>query len=62
MYFVYLLTNRWKTVLYTGMTDSIPGQIKGWTRAKKNALIATMNPDWNDLSAEGILRSAQDVI
>ncbi len=25
-------------------------QLKGWTRAKKNALIATMNPDWNDLS------------
>jgi len=78
MYFVYILTNRWKTVLYTGMTDSIEGrlsdhinrrfegftkkynctqlvyfealedadsamarekQIKGWTRAKKNALI-----------------------
>jgi putative endonuclease len=26
-------------------------QIKGWTRAKKDALIATMNPDWNDLSS-----------
>jgi len=25
-------------------------QIKGWTRAKKEALIATMNPDWKDLS------------
>jgi putative endonuclease len=99
MYFVYLLTNRWKTVLHTGMTDSIPGrlsdhqnrrfngftknynctqlvyyetfetaeaavkrekQIKGWTRAKKNALIATMNPDWDDLSTQGILRFAQD--
>ena len=27
-------------------------QIKGWTRAKKNALVETMNPNWNDLSAE----------
>jgi putative endonuclease len=35
-------------------------EIKGWTRAKKNALIATINPDWDDLSAKGILRFAQD--
>jgi putative endonuclease len=27
-------------------------QIKGWTRAKKVQLIAAMNPDWRDLSAE----------
>ncbi|HZJ82213.1 MAG TPA: GIY-YIG nuclease family protein [Clostridia bacterium] len=27
-------------------------QIKGWTREKKNALIESMNPDWNDLSDE----------
>ena len=25
-------------------------QIKGWTRAKKNALIKEMNPTWRDLS------------
>ena len=25
-------------------------QLKGWTRAKKNDLIATINPDWIDLS------------
>ena len=24
-------------------------QLKGWRRSKKNALIATMNPEWNDL-------------
>ena len=24
-------------------------QIKGWLRSKKNQLIETMNPDWNDL-------------
>jgi putative endonuclease len=37
-------------------------QIKSWTRAKKNALIATINPEWNDLSAcwQGVLRFAQD--
>ena len=84
-----MLTNRWKNVLYTGMTDGLDGrlsdhkhrrfegftkkyncdrlvyferhadgasaaereqQIKGWTRAKKNVLIATINPEWNDLS------------
>jgi putative endonuclease len=27
MYFVYILTNRWKTVLYTGMTDSVEGRV-----------------------------------
>lgn len=27
-------------------------QIKGWLRAKKLALIETLNPDWQDLSAE----------
>ena len=26
-------------------------QLKGWTRAKKNALIQTTNPNWDDLSA-----------
>ena len=89
-YFVYLLTNRWKTVLYTGVTNSLekriwqhrqkafPGftkkyncdrlvhfeeygeidqaiarekQIKGWTRARKDALISARNPEWDDLAA-----------
>ena len=27
-------------------------QLKGWTRARKNDLIATMNPTWKDLSLE----------
>jgi putative endonuclease len=27
-------------------------QLKGWRRAKKNALIAQSNPHWNDLAAE----------
>ena len=27
-------------------------QLKGWTRAKKEALIATMNPEWRDLAEE----------
>ena len=29
-------------------------QIKGWTRQKKNELIESQNPNWNDLS-DGIL-------
>jgi putative endonuclease len=90
-YFVYILTNRWKTVLYTGMTNSlerriwqhkngaIPGftkkynchyliyfetydevdqaiarekQLKPWSRVKKKALIARMNPEWKDLAED----------
>src|SRR5258707_2067034 len=27
-------------------------QIKGWTRAKKNALVASMNPQWRNLISE----------
>jgi putative endonuclease len=27
-------------------------QLKGWTRAKKVALIKTANPDWHDLGSE----------
>src|SRR5205807_4355976 len=27
-------------------------QLKGWRRAKKNALIATLNPHWGDLAAD----------
>ena len=90
-YFVYLLTNRWQNVLYTGMTNSLikriwqhknkalPGftakyncdrlvyfeaydhvqqaiarekQIKNWPRAKKNELVNSTNPEWNDLAAD----------
>ncbi len=89
-YYVYILTNKVRTVLYTGVTNSLsrriwqhknkimPGftsrynlnslvyfeefrninnaiarekQIKGWSRAKKIALVAQENPQWNDLSA-----------
>ena len=88
-YFVYIMTNPRKTVLYTGVTYSLERrvwqhknhtfkgfsnkyncewlvhfeiyseidqaigrekQIKGWTRAKKNALIAAQNPEWKDLA------------
>ena len=27
-------------------------QLKGWTRAKKNVLVETVNKDWHDLSAD----------
>ncbi len=90
-YFVYLLSNKTRTVLYIGVTSDLEArlrahigrvhpksftaryqvdrlmyyeefedvlaaiarekQLKGWTRAKKNALIATTNPRWTDLSA-----------
>ena len=90
-YYVYMLTNLWENVLYTGVTNSlerriwqhkhkaIPGftkryncdrlvyfeiyedvnqaiarekQIKGWSRAKKDELIASMNSGWKDLAAD----------
>jgi len=31
-------------------------QIKGWLRSKKISLIETVNPEWNDLSAEWFKR------
>jgi putative endonuclease len=31
-------------------------QIKGWLRAKKIALINSMNPEWKDLSEEWFLK------
>jgi putative endonuclease len=42
-------------VYYESTTDVNAGlarekQIKGWTRAKKNALVESMNPKWEDLS------------
>ncbi len=91
-YFVYILTNKNRTVVYTGVTNDlyirlkqhIEGDnkfaftkkynchylifferyqyiehaierekaIKGWTRAKKNALIEIQNPDWKFLNDE----------
>ena len=90
-YYIYLLSNKRRTVLYTGMcndlrrrmcehktgavrgftkkyncdqlvyfeefdeiTDTISRekQIKGWTRAKKNALVTSSNPEWRDLAAD----------
>jgi putative endonuclease len=88
-YYVYMMTNRWKNVLYTGVTNSLERrvwqhkngsfrgftkqyncdrlvyfeefseidqaiarekQIKGWSRAKKDALIAKQNPERTDLA------------
>ena len=89
-YYVYMMTNRSRVVLYTGVTNDLERRvwehqngevrgftkryrvtlliyldddftniqhaiarekrIKGWTRAKKNALIETTNPSWTDLS------------
>ena len=89
MYYVYMLTNAHKNVIYTGITNDLvrrvyehkhhldkgsytdqynleylvyfettsdvkaaierEKQIKGWSRKKKDKLIETKNPDWNDL-------------
>jgi putative endonuclease len=46
-----------KLVYYEETTDvhaalAREKQIKGWLRSKKIALIESVNPDWEDLSAE----------
>lgn len=46
-----------KLVYYEHTTDiraaiAREKQLKGWLRAKKNALVETMNPEWKDLSEE----------
>ena len=89
MYFVYILSNKNRTVLYTGITNNLERrlyehkngitkgfttkyhaydlvyfetienpssaiarekQIKGFSRHKKNALIESINPNWDDLA------------
>ena len=90
-YYVYILTNFHRTVLYIGVTNDVlrrvrqhqakknegftseynvdilvyyekyqdvnnairrEKQLKGWNRAKKDALIATKNPELKDLMRE----------
>ena len=90
-YYVYLMTNKRKTVLYTGITSDLlqrvqqhrmgsggaftkrynvnrlvyyestndvqvalarEKQIKSWSRKRKEDLIATITPTWNDLVSE----------
>ena len=93
-YFIYITTNAYKTVLYTGVTNDLvrrleehreaaltnqssfvgrykcywllhwenfqyidvaiarEKEIKAWRRAKKEALIASMNPEWKFLNEE----------
>jgi len=92
-YYVYILTNRIKTVLYIGVTNNLKErlyihqnpeatskaftkkykvyyliyiehymdvntaisrekELKGWKRSKKEALINSVNPDWNFLNDE----------
>ena len=89
MYYVYMLTNKHKNVLYTGVTSNLvkrvfehknhfdkesftakykvtmlvyfeqtsdvriaierEKQINSWNRERKNNLVESMNPDWEDL-------------
>jgi len=47
-----------KLVYYDSTTDAHAAiayekQIKGWKRARKNALIETANPQWRDLALDG---------
>ncbi|MEP6603555.1 MAG: GIY-YIG nuclease family protein [Spartobacteria bacterium] len=93
-YYVYMMTNRSRVVLYTGVTNSLERrlwfhgnasdkaftkrykvdrlvyyesyedvrdaisreiEIKGWRREKKNDLVRTLNPTWEDLGKRYIL-------
>ena len=89
LYYVYILSNKNKNVIYTGVTNDLvrrvyghkhhfdknsftaqynvdqlvyfeettnieaaiarEKQIKGWNRKRKNKLIESRNPNWNDL-------------
>ena len=45
-----------RLVYYTETNDVMEAicfekKVKGWTRAKKIALVESMNPDWEDLAA-----------
>ncbi len=90
-FYVYMMTNKSKNVLYTGVTNDLQRrswqhgnktggrftklyncdrlvyfewyqdvrqaiaretQIKAWSRSKKDTLIATMNPEWRDLTED----------
>ncbi len=89
-FFVYILSNKTNTTVYTGVTSNLPAriyehkhhmdpdsftarynvtklvyyeeagttpivalerekQIKSWNRARKNKLVESMNPNWEDL-------------
>ncbi len=87
-FFIYMLTNIRRTVLYIGVTNNLQRrmaehrsgiidgftkkyqcnllvyfenageaysaitrekEMKGWTRVKKNAIVNSMNPNWDDL-------------
>ena len=58
MYYVYILTNSRKTVLYTGSTGDLEKRIyfhkRKHSREKKSALIDAKNSTWTDLSAAGV--------
>ena len=88
-YYVYMMTNKYHNVLYTGVTNDLvrrvyehrnhllkdsftakyridklvyfestedvesaierEKQIKGWSRRRKNELVVSQNPDWQEL-------------
>ena len=53
IWYVYIVSNRAHT-LYTGMTNDLPQRVvqHNWPRAKRVAMIQSINPNWNDLSAK----------
>jgi putative endonuclease len=90
-YFVYLLSNKSRSVLYIGVTNDLEArlwqhrnpegrsftqryhcvvlvyyevfsdvvaaiarekELKGWRRARKDALVETVNPEWDDLGRD----------
>ena len=56
--YIYFMTNRNNSVLYTGITNSLKRriqQIKHYKRDRKNELVDLMNPNWKDLTGNIIV-------
>jgi len=57
-YYVYILTNPNKTVLYIGVTNNSHQRLivhylnRGWSRKKKETLIRTKNPEFRFLNID----------
>ena len=56
--YIYFMTNRNNSVLYTGITNSLKRriqQIKHYKRDWKNELVDLMNSNWEDLTSNIII-------
>lgn len=66
--FVYMMTNRSRVVLYTGVTDSLErrtwyhrsGKAKTFTKTYKvDEMVRMLNPKWKDLGKNCLVQEAE---